>query len=184
MPGSGTTMTNAGLIELYIRAKDGNRPHLMPAAFAPDAALTMVVNTGSISFPPKTEGLEAITDVLVRRFCQAYENVYTFCLCEPPAGTEAKFSCAWLVGMSEKEGGKARAGCGRYDWSFRAGGADRLVERLTITIDVMLALPQAFQLPVLEWVKRLPYPWCPAGIATQAMPRAPELEVVAGALRR
>jgi hypothetical protein len=37
-------------IAIYIRAKDGNRPHLMRSAFAEDATLEMVVNTGRSSF--------------------------------------------------------------------------------------------------------------------------------------
>ena len=99
-------------IATYIRAKDQNQPHLMKHAFAEAATLEMVVRTGSISFPPISTGLESISDVLVRRFAQTYENVHTFCLAAPPQTDEVTFSCSWLVGMSEKESRMVRVGCG------------------------------------------------------------------------
>ena len=71
-------------VEVYIRAKDENRPELMRRAFAEDATLEMVVNSGAISFPPFTEGVGSITDVLVTRFNETFENVRTFCLANPP----------------------------------------------------------------------------------------------------
>jgi hypothetical protein len=43
----------------YIRAKDENRPHLMPNVFTPDARLEMRVETGNISFPPASKRIEA-----------------------------------------------------------------------------------------------------------------------------
>jgi hypothetical protein len=55
----------AEAIFAYIRAKDENRPYLMEHAFDRDAALAMVVNSDAISFPPITNGREAITQVLV-----------------------------------------------------------------------------------------------------------------------
>ena len=36
-------------ISTYILAKDGNRPFLMPQAFAPDAELSMQVKTDAIA---------------------------------------------------------------------------------------------------------------------------------------
>ncbi len=102
-------------IETYIRAKDSNRPVLIADAFTADAELTMQVNTQEISFPGTVEGAKAISNVLVSEFAQRFENVYTFCIGEPPAVGPA-FSCDWLVCMSEKGTGLARAGFGRYDW--------------------------------------------------------------------
>ncbi|PBJ22056.1 hypothetical protein BSG18_27840 [Pseudomonas ogarae] len=46
-------------IQQYIRAKDGNRPHLLDQAFTPSAILDMVVRTGSIAFPDHVEGRPA-----------------------------------------------------------------------------------------------------------------------------
>jgi hypothetical protein len=51
---------HASAIQAYIRSKDENRPHLMPGAFALDAHLEMKVETGNISFPPASKGIEAI----------------------------------------------------------------------------------------------------------------------------
>src|SRR5438270_15487 len=46
---------HANAIRTYIRAKDENRPHLMPNAFTPDANLAMRVEADNISFPPASE---------------------------------------------------------------------------------------------------------------------------------
>ncbi len=171
-------MTASELIATYIRAKDSNRAHLMTAAFAPNASLEMVVNAGTISFPPHATGIDAITDVLVRRFGTTFENVYTFCLCSPPRLDCSTFSCAWLVGMSEKDGGAVRVGLGRYDWGFRSGDT-RLVERLKITIEHMQVLPPSHLPTVKNWVTRLPYPWCSVEAAMGAMPKLNELQDLA-----
>jgi hypothetical protein len=77
----------------------------MRHAFAEAATLNIIVKTGAISFPPLSKGIEAITEVLVRRFAQSYENVFTFCLEDPPRDDARSFSCNWMVGMSERETG-------------------------------------------------------------------------------
>lgn len=76
--------TPAAVIHAYLRAKDGNRPYLMAKAFSPHALLSMQMRTSAIAFPPLSQGREAITNVLVRRFGECYDNVYTFCLAPPP----------------------------------------------------------------------------------------------------
>ena len=78
-------MTPEQAIRTYLEAKDHNRPWLMPAAFAADASLVIAAPPGTISFPPVAQGLDAITDVLVRRFAQTFDNMsVTFCLASPP----------------------------------------------------------------------------------------------------
>jgi hypothetical protein len=166
--------TPADAVATYIRAKDENRPHRLSGAFVHDAALEMVVKTAAISFPARSVGLDAIADVLVRKFGQTYENVYTVCLGSPPAGFEAAFECDWLVGMSEKAGGAVRVGCGRYDWRFRST-SPALAERLTITIERMEMLPASALATVMEWLVGLPYPWCPRAAARDGMPALPPL---------
>ena len=164
-------------IATYIRAKDENRPYLMAQAFGEAVTLEMVVKTDTISFPPISNGLETISDVLVRRFAQTYENVRTFCLTPPPRIDAVSFSCHWLVGMSEKKGRMVRVGCGRYDWKFRAQGP-RLVERLTITIDLMQSLAPDRLSSVMDWLYGLPYPWCSAQQALVAAPALDDLELI------
>ena len=159
--------TPADAIETYMRAKDGNRPFLMQRAFAENAALEMVVKTDAISFPSSAKGVAALADVLVRRFSLDYENVYTFCLNEPPATPCRSFACHWLVGMSAKLGGAIRVGCGRYDWHF---GADGRVERLVISVDVMKMLRPQKLSATMTWLSALPYPWCRADEAMTLMP--------------
>jgi hypothetical protein len=68
---------------------------------------------GTIPFLPSANGLDSITEVLVRRFSQAFENVHTFCLVIPPQSDATTFSCPWLVGMSGKGTRTVRVGCGR-----------------------------------------------------------------------
>jgi hypothetical protein len=172
----------AAAISAYILAKDGNRPHLMPEAFTEGALLTMDVRTDTIQFPPATLGREAIADVLVRRFNQAYENVYTFCLGAPPLAPVPQFECAWLVVMSEKATGRLRAGCGRYAWTF--DGDTGLVSELVITIRGMLVLAPELVPAALGWARALPYPWCPLDLADATMPAPPELQPLRELLRR
>jgi len=176
-------VTRSQLIASYILAKDSNRPSMMPAIFARDAMLDMVVNTRSIAFPPRVTGVDAITDVLVRQFCETYDNIHTFCLCQPPATDSSLFSCPWLVGMSGKADGKARVGCGRYDWSFRGAGPSGLVDRLKITIDSMQELPPSALPAIMSWLQGLPYPWCPLEAAVVTMPRVAGLEPLARGLK-
>ena len=170
-------------VEIYIRAKDENRPYLMERAFAENATLEMVVNSGTISFPPISNGLQAISDVLVRRFAQAYENVHTFCLAAPPRNDAVNFSCDWLVGMSEKDSRRVRLGCGRYDWLFQSQGR-RLVERLTITIQLMESIAPSHLASVTNWLSRLPYPWCTAQAALESIPSLEEPHLIRQNLAR
>lgn len=172
----------AAAISAYILAKDGNRPHLMPEAFTEGALLTMDVRTDTIQFPPATLGRDAIADVLVRRFNQAYENVYTFCLGAPPLAPVPQFECAWLVVMSEKATGRLRTGCGRYAWTF--DGDSGLVSELVITIRGMLVLPPELVPAAMGWVRALPHPWCPLELADASMPALPELQPLRELLRR
>jgi hypothetical protein len=166
---------HASAIQTYIRAKDENRPHLMPGAFALDASLEMKVETENISFPPASKGIEAITQVLVRDFVRTYENIYTFCLDNSPSDGEADFRCRWLVGMSDKETKSIRVGCGYYDWQF---GSSELVQNLTITIKTMLILSSNHHRQVMNWLSHLPYPWCPGEAAAAGMPLISELSEI------
>ena len=178
-----TVPSFARLVETYVRAKDENRPHLITDVFAADARLELNVRAGSIAFPPVSTGAVAITDVLVRQFAQVWENVYTFCLERPDDDLSRTFSCPWLVAMTAKADGTVRVGGGRYDWR-RQTRAPFLVDRLVITIDAMQALPAPAAGPVLDWIVRLPYPWCPADLARSSMPRLERLDPVATALSR
>lgn len=93
----------------------GNRPFLLRHAFAEDVELGMIVKTNAVSFPNTAKGLSAIEEILCRRFANDFENVYTFCLTRPTDANRRHFPCHWLVGMSAKNGGVIRVGCGRYD---------------------------------------------------------------------
>ena len=171
------------LIAAYIRAKECNRPHLMEAAFAKDATLEMVVKAEGMSFPPRAQGIDELTQVLVSRFSQTFENIYTFCLASPPDTPRRSFSCDWLVGMSEKHSRAVRVGCGSYDWSFRPPDY-AVVEGLKITIDHMQSLPPHAGASVMTWLTKLPHPWCSAQAAVESMPRLEGLRAIAERLAR
>jgi hypothetical protein len=163
------------LLRLYLKAKDENRPHFMADAFDGEAEVDMVLHTGSISFPSRMQGLDAISNTLVRDFDRTYENVYTFYLDKPDNSLARNaFCCDWMVVMSEKATGRVRAGCGRYDWEFRH--RDRwLVRRLRITIAAMQSLP-ADKLPaLLGWIHGIGYPWTNKELVLAHMPEESDL---------
>lgn len=170
-------------IVAYIRAKDQNRPYLMRRAFTEAATLKMFVKTGAISFPPLSKGIDSITEVLVRRFARSYENVLTFCLADPPRGYAGSFSCNWMVGMSERESGAVRVGCGFYDWQFQTGEAF-LARELAITIDFMQILPPSTLGVIMDWLSGLPYPWCPSQTAVAMAPKVEGLDVITHSICR
>jgi len=145
-------------IEKYILAKDGNRPDLLRHCLTSDATLEMVVHTDTISFPPYISGRADIADILVRRFGQCYENVYTFCLGEPPKFGATTHTCKWFVGMSVKATGELRIGCGEYHWRFLPTLG--LVTHLCITIEHMQACAAQDLESVMNWLQSLNYPWC------------------------
>ena len=173
--GGWTMGSHSSAIQTYIRAKDENRPHLMPDAFTPDASLEMRVETENISFPPASKGIEEITQVLVRDFGRVYENIYTFCLGTAPSDGRADYRCRWLVGMSVKDSKSIRVGCGYYDWQFGASG---LIQHLTITIKTMLILSSDHHRHVMNWLSYLPYPWCHEEAASKVMPPISELNEI------
>ena len=161
----------------YFFAKDGNRPHLIRQVFAEDARLEIVARTDAISVPESANGIDAMEEILVRRYADEYENIYTFGLTRPTAADRHRFSCHWLVGMSAKDDGRARVGCGRYDWYFTTD--DRcLAEKLVITIEVMCVLPVMDRDRIMGWLSGLPYPWCSPPEAAGAMPGIKSLTAV------
>jgi hypothetical protein len=169
--------TYKNIIRNYIRAKDDNKPHLMKAAFTGSATLAMKVNTSNISFPSNVIGLDEITDVLVRKFSQTYENVYTFCFVDSLDSQDGAMSCKWLVGMSERDGRGVRIGCGRYDWGFE-DEKGQLASSLVITIEQMLIFSSEETNQLIEWIGNLPYPFCDSGVALDRMPDFESLDVI------
>jgi hypothetical protein len=151
----------AELVRTYIAAKDTNRPHLVPRVFARTATVEMTVKTDAIAFDPQATGPEAIAEMLVRRFAQQYENVYTFCLCDPPPIDALRLDCGWLVVMSERQTQRVRAGFGRYAWEWQPQ-VELRVQRLSITIERMDVLDEGVGDATFAWAERLPYPWCPS----------------------
>ena len=170
------------IVSSYFLAKDGNKPHLTHRVFTERARLDMAVKTDVISFPAAVRGRSEITEVLVRRFAREFENVYTFGLSLPTSENRRRFPCPWLVGMSAKQDGAVRVGCGRYEWHF-ANDESGLVNHLVITIDEMDLLPASTLGEVMSWLSALPYPWCTPAEATAAMPQIDILDPVTDYLR-
>ena len=170
------------VLRTYFHGKDENRPHLLRGVFAANATLQVVNRVGTIAFPSLTEGCDAIADVFVRRFAQTFENVYSFYMSRPQEAA-AGFSCDWLVGMTEKEGGSVRVGCGRYDWEFEAE-PPHSARRLVITIEAMQVMAPNTLKPVLAWLWQLDYPWSSPGAALETAPEMEELGPVLRYLKR
>ena len=171
------------LLQTYVKAKDENRPYCMSDAFDRDAVVEMSVYTGAISFPARMDGIVSITDALVRKFGQTYENVHTFYLDTRPCTAVNAWGCDWLVAMSDKATGEVRVGCGDYDWHFIR--RERwLVDRLHITIAAMAVLPSEALDSVMAWGSSLPYPWCGNEQVLAQMPRIFGLEPVRDYLGR
>ena len=66
-------------------------------------------------------------------------------------------------------------------WPIRLAvsiAAPRLVERLTITIDVMESLAPRTLIPIMDWLACLPYPWCSPQIALASAPPLDALEPI------
>jgi len=156
------------VLRAYFHAKDENRPHLLDGVFSFDAGLEIRNRSEQISFPAVTVGLAGIADVLVRRFNQTYENIYSFYLDRPTSDDES-FSCDWLVVTTEKESKAVRVGCGRYDWTFQREPALQ-VSGLVITIEAMLILEAAVTNKVMRWVGQLDYPWTSAAAVIRSVP--------------
>jgi hypothetical protein len=173
--------TPAEAVSTYIFAKDGNRPFLMKQAFAENVELEMVVKADAISFPSTASGLKAVEDTLVRRFGVDYDNIYTFCLSQPPEAVNSRFQCHWLVGMSARATGQIRVGCGGYDWHFNDDGK---VGKLVINIDVMKVLSGSDLDAVMAWLSSLPYPWCSSSQALKAFPASDDLSDIVDYLKQ
>lgn len=174
-------MSPEQLLRTYFHAKDENRPHLLDDVFSTHARLDIRNRSDQISFPAVTNGLAGIADVLVRRFNQIYENIYSFYLARPTP-SEAAFSCNWLVVMTEKELKSVRVGCGSYEWAFQREPKLSVTE-LIITIEEMLILEEAMTGEMMHWVGQLDYPWTSAAAVTRVL-LIPELQPVREYLER
>lgn len=172
----------AKILETYFRAKDGNRPHLLDKVFTPDVRLEIINASAAISFPALTQGIEAVSEVLVRQFGRTYENAYSFYLSKPSEEV-SQFKCAWLVGMTDKQSRDVRVGCGTYEWSLVHEPVPR-ANGLLISIDVMQVLAPAVQAQVMEWLGQLPYPWASVDAVLDSAPALNGLSPVLSALRQ
>jgi hypothetical protein len=166
----------------YFHAKDENRPHLLGRVFTSDASLHINNSSSNITFPTVTQGRNAIADTLVTQFNKTYENIYSFYLARPPEAADS-FSCAWLVGMTEKDTKDTRVGCGTYDWTFSAE-SPRLASALVISIHAMVVLPPSTASVVFPWLQRAGYPWSSAAQACELAPPLPGLDPVVRYLER
>ncbi|GGJ98063.1 hypothetical protein [Pseudomonas matsuisoli] len=165
-------------VHSYICAKDNNRPHLINQAFEPDAVLEMALETRNIDFPSHTEGRDAIAELLVRRFGQTHENVYTFCIGQRPSAAALTYNCKWMVAMSDKVSKEIKVGCGRYEWAFNLHSG--LAKRLRITIVHMEILPPEHLQDVMNWVSSVQHPWCAAQVLAS---KGPNLDQIAPIVR-
>jgi hypothetical protein len=177
-----SVLTPEAVLRDYFHAKDENRPYLLDRVFTSDASLHINNSCGNITFPTVTQGRGSIADTLVTQFNKTYENIYSFYLTRPPEAADS-FSCAWLVGMIEKDTKNTRVGCGTYDWTFSAE-PPRLASALVISIHAMVVLPPSTASVVFPWLERAGYPWSSAAQACELAPPLPELDPVVQHLER
>jgi hypothetical protein len=156
--------TPTSLLNDYLQAKDGNQPQLMPRIFAPDAVLTFSIATDAISFPARTEGVDAITHTLVTDFRKKYSRCRTYYVCDRlEIENDSIESLPWLVLMQEVATGNMRVGTGTYDWRFkRQADGGLLVGALHIAIGKMDVIENADGTLLGTMQSALPYPWLPA----------------------
>ncbi len=157
------------IVRSYIKAKDENKPHLMNGIFSESATLKMKVETDNISFPSEVTGLKDITEVLIHKFNNSYENIYTICLADTLKQDNNTICCRWLVGMTEKSSGSSRVGFGEYKWSF-VDNRTCLVDHLTIVIENMVVLPGEAQHEMMSWLGNLSYPWASSSDVLTSVP--------------
>ena len=157
------------IINRYIKAKDENKPHLMAGVFTQSATLKMNVDTNAVSFPSGAVGLTDITKALITDFNHSYENIYTICLEDTLEQKENVLTCRWLVGMSEKETGTVRVGCGEYKWCFTERKAC-LAEHLTIKIEEMTVLQSGLMMKIMTWLEKQPTSWAYSYSVLESMP--------------
>lgn len=162
--------TQQTIIQKYIQAKDKNKPSLLKEVFSSHAQLDMKLKTQNISFPSTTTGLSSIANVLVTEFNKNYQNIFTFCTTDSIQITNNTLSCDWFVVMSEKNSNDLRIGCGKYYWNFTTNQSN-LVDKLTITIEQMVILPEKSSKQVFNWVQNLSYPWTDSKEAIQNIPK-------------
>lgn len=161
------------LLERYVAAKDGNRPHLMEEIYAPDAVLTYSIATDSISFPPRTVGLEAITRTLVVEFGQRFTRCRTYYIVDELPSSDASIQfIPWLVLMREEARFCARVGRGFYSWTFdRIGAGPLRVKAMHIHIDRMDLVDDPHGQLLASLQSPLPYPWLQPAILRDAFHR-------------
>lgn len=152
-------MSMKTVVSQYIHGKDRNKPHLLKRAFSKQATLSMQVNSENISFPSNTQGLEAISQLLVSDFNKQFENIYTYCITDSLLEADLSLSCCWLVVMTEKSSGNVRFGFGDYHWGFSNTGPHLLADRLEIIIDAMIVLEEQAKESFLVWTEALLYPY-------------------------
>ena len=161
-PGQAQAVSEAArLLERYVAAKDGNRPQLMAQIYAHDAVLTYSIATDSISFPARTEGLEAITRTLVVEFGQRFTRCRTYYVVDQPPVSDASIPfIRWLVLMREGTRRCARVGKGFYSWTFdRSGLGPLCVTAMHIHIERMDLVPDTDGDILALLQSPLPYPW-------------------------
>lgn len=161
--------TERALLARYVEAKDFTRPALMAAIYRQDAVLTYSIATDAISFPARTEGVDAITRVLVVEFGARYRDCRTYYLEDCRREQPDEWRIPWLVVMREPQAQALRIGRGFYRWCFDRTPATLRVAAMHIHIERMDAIadPQAQSMRAIQ--AALPYPWLTSATLRSAL---------------
>lgn len=155
------TSSVQSLLECYLRAKDRNRPELIPECFAAEATLTFSIATDEIDFPRSVTGAAGIAKTLVSDFGERFDRCRTYYVCaEPELDTHDVCVMPWLVAMREKETEALRLGKGAYRWRIgrTSGEVDRIVA-LHIHIERMDTIADTWSVKLGALQAALTYPW-------------------------
>ncbi len=155
--------TRRELLEVYVEAKDVNRPTLILESFKPDAVLTYSIATDTISFPDKVLGADAIAQTLVRDFREKFDRCKTYYVCDSMVDFARQFDFVpWLVVMREVSSLALRVGKGHYRWQFNTDEERLRVSAMHIHIEKMEVIEDRGGKMLHSLQSALPYPWLAA----------------------
>ena len=164
--------TSKSLLEVYVQAKDMNQPSVILDCYTPDAVLTYSIATGTISFPARTCGADAIAQVLVLDFGKSFDCCKTWYVCDSitPDPKSIDF-LPWLVIMRQVSSSDLRLGKGFYRWTFERDESGMRVCAMHIHIERMDIIEDRDGKKRQAFHAALPYPWLRPEVLSETVGR-------------
>ena len=164
-------------LDLYIRAKDQNRPFLLTEAFVDQARFDLQLSE-DIEFGRRAAGQrpETVAETVAVIGAQ-FLDVFTTTVTESVVDASNSLACHWLAGLVGREEEQLFVNWGRYLFSF---GPESRVRRLQVSFDGGTVLPAGSQAQTLSWLSQLPSPLCSAKELLTGIPELEALEPLRG----